>query len=199
MKLKKIWTITALCCAIFCLTATPQKADAEPYIYTNKDDGYSIMCPRKPLGVLPASALYENEKGSILVFSNDGYQINHAWIIIPDAFSKDDLPDLMRLSTKEERLFLTQMQENTAYAVVDILPITAKMKGLFIVTAKTIMVDTDGDGEFDTEATADTQMAAMFLRSEKGRAFKIELIDNPEITKKNVSEFRAGISTFREL
>ena len=79
------------------------------------------------------------------------------------------------------------------------MPVTAKTKSVFAVTAKDIMVDTDGDGEPDTEATADTQMAVVFLRSEKGRAFKIELIDNPEITAKNVSEFRAGISTLKDL
>ena len=94
---------------------------------------------------------------------------------------------------------MTKLKENSADALVDILPITAKTKGVFAVTSKTIMVDTDGDGELDTEATADTQMAVVFLRTEKGRAFKVEFIDNPEITAKNVSEFRAGVSTLKDL
>ena len=198
MKLKKIFGMAFAFCAIFA-AAAPQTAGAEPYTYTNKEAGYSIMCPTKPLGVLPASVLHEGEQGNVLVFANEGYKINKAWIIIPDGFNKSDLPDLTKLSQKEEALLLTQLKENTAYAVVDILPITAKTKGVFAVTSKTIMVDTDGDGELDTEATADTQMAVVFLRSEKGRPFKIELIDNPEITAKNVSEFRAGISTLKDL
>ena len=200
MKLKKIFAVALAFCAMLAVTAVmPQTAGAEPYTYTNKEEGYSIMCPTKPLGVLPASVLHEDAKGSVLVFANDGYTINKAWIIIPDGFAKGDLPDLTKLSQKDEALLLTQLKENSAYAVVDIIPITAKTKGVFAVTAKTIMVDTDGDGELDTEATADTQMAVIFLRSEKGRAFKIELIDNPEITAKNVSEFRAGISTLKDL
>ncbi|MGP1407482.1 hypothetical protein [Selenomonas sp.] len=199
MKLRKILGIAFAFCTMFAAAAAPQTAGAEPYTYTNKEAGYSIMCPTKPLGVLPASVLQAGEEGSVLVFANEGYRINKAWIIIPDGFAKEDLPDLTKLSQKDEQLLLTKLKENSAYALVDILPITAKTKGVFAVTSKTIMVDTDGDGELDTEATADTQMAVVFLRTEKGRAFKVELIDNPEITAKNVSEFRAGVSTLKDL
>ncbi len=200
MKLRKIFGAAFAFCAMFAAAMmTPQTVGAEPYTYTNKEAGYSIMCPTKPLGVLPASVLNEDAKGSVLVFANDGYTINKAWIIIPDGFAKNDLPDLSKLSQKDEELLLARLRENSAYALVDIVPVTAKTKSVFAVTAKDIMVDTDGDGEPDTEATADTQMAVVFLRSEKGRAFQIELIDNPEITAKNVSEFRAGISTLKDL
>ena len=79
MKLKKIFAAAFAFCAMFAATAVmPQTAGAEPYTYINKEEGYSIMCPTKPLGVLPASVLHEDEKGSVLVFSNDGYKINKA-------------------------------------------------------------------------------------------------------------------------
>ena len=69
MKLKKIFAAVLAFCAMFAaMAATPQTAGAEPYTYINKEEGYSIMCPTKPLGVLPASVLHEDEKGSVLVF-----------------------------------------------------------------------------------------------------------------------------------
>lgn len=178
---------------------TSSRASAEVYTYTNKEDGYSIMCPMKPLGVLPASVLHEDSKGSVLVFANDGYKINKAWVVIPDGFDDNDLPDLTKLSDKDAEALAERLDQNGAYEYVDVLPVTAKSKGVFAVTAKEIMVDTDGDGKPDTEARADTQMAVMFFRSPKGRAFKVELIDNPEIVAQHVSEFRAGVATLKDL
>ena len=42
-------------------------------------------------------------------------------------------------------------------------------------------------------------MVVMFFRSPKGRPFKVELIDNPEIVPQHVSEFRAGVSTLKDI
>lgn len=198
MNLKRIFGVAIAFCAMFAVT-TPQTAGAESYTYTNKEAGYSIICPMKPLGVLPAGVLHEGEQGNVLVFANDGYTINKAWVIVPDGFDKGTLPDLNKLSQKDEELLLGQLRENSAYATVDIVPVTPKAKGVLAVTSKSIMVDTDGDGKPDTEATADTQMAVVFLRSEKGRAFKIELIDNPDLTEGDVSEFSAGVATLKDL
>ena len=103
MKLRKVFGAAfAFGAMLAAATMTPQTVGAEPYTYTNKEAGYSIMCPTKPLGVLPASVLNEDAKGSVLVFANDGYTINKAWIIIPDGFAKNDLPDLSKLSQKDE-------------------------------------------------------------------------------------------------
>lgn len=200
MNLKKIFGLAFAFCAIAAGAAlTSSTASAAVYTYTNKEDGYSIMCPMKPLGVLPASVLHENAKGSVLVFANDGYKINKAWIIIPDGFNNNDLPDLTKLSDKDAEALAEKLDENGAYAYIDVLPVTAKSKGVFAVTAKEIMIDTDGDGTPDTEAKADTQMVVMFFRSPKGRPFKVELIDNPEIVPQHVSEFRAGVSTLKDI
>ena len=43
-----------------------------PYTYTSQQYGYTIQCPQKPVGVIPASALYEDKKGEVLIFDNDG-------------------------------------------------------------------------------------------------------------------------------
>ena len=41
--------------------------------------GYSLQCPEKPVGVIPASAFYQDDrKGEVLVFANDGYKLNRA-------------------------------------------------------------------------------------------------------------------------
>lgn len=174
-------------------------ASAEVYTYVSRDYGYSIDCPQKPLGVLPASVLYPNEKGEVLVFANDGYKINKAWLILTDAFPADELPNLDKLTEKGTRKLLDKLRQSGSYAYVDIIPLSGKKKGLFEVTSKEIEIDTDGDGKPDTKATADTQMALTFFRGEKGTRYAIELIDNPELTQANIDEYRAGMSTFKEL
>ncbi|HBQ29781.1 MAG TPA: hypothetical protein DD660_01735, partial [Mitsuokella multacida] len=68
-----------------------------PYTYTSQQYGYTIQCPQKPVGVIPASALYEDKKGEVLIFDNDGYDIKYAWVVLSDAFDNKNVPDLNKL------------------------------------------------------------------------------------------------------
>ena len=49
-----------------------------PYTYTSKQYGFSIQCPQKPVGVIPASLLYEDKQGDVLIFDNEEYNIKYA-------------------------------------------------------------------------------------------------------------------------
>ena len=48
------------------------------------------MCPKAPVGVIPASVLYEGRKGEVLIFENEEYNIKYAWVVLVDAFSADE-------------------------------------------------------------------------------------------------------------
>ena len=76
-----------------------QTAQADlPYKYESKAFGYSIQCPKEPVGVIPASTFYEGKEGEILVFENEEYNIKSAWIILKNAFTDQSVPDLNKIS-----------------------------------------------------------------------------------------------------
>lgn len=161
--------------------------------------GYSLQCPEKPVGVIPASALYQdNRRGEVLVFANDGYTIHRAWVILPDGFDDKSLPDLDNLNQAEADTLLKDLRDGSAYEFVDYLPISAKTRAIYAVTAKEIEIDTDGDGKIDEIAKANTQMIVSFFRSPKGTCYAVELIDNPELTRAAISAYKMGLATFSE-
>ena len=199
MNLRKCLTAALFVCAAAVTTAfAPSAASAAPYTYTSEQYGYSIDCPQKPEGVIPASLLYADKKGDVLIFANDGYTIKKAWLILTDAFTDKDVPDLNKISEADAKTLTQNLLTHNGYEKVEIVPINAKDKGLYAVTAKEIEIDTNGDGKPDTTAKADTQMVLTFFRGERGGHFAVELIDNPTLTQANIDEYRAGISTFKE-
>ena len=173
-------------------------APASEYTYTSKDYGFSIICPQKPVGVIPVSALYPDKKGDVLVFDNEEFNIKYAWVIIPDGFEDKDVPDLN--NTTPEKLFeyLQQLKDNNIYEGVALIDLNNNNKGVLCITAKEVEVDTDGDGQPDTTATADTQMAVTFFRGNKGTRYSVQLIDNPELRSSSVDALQYGLSTFVE-
>ena len=169
-----------------------------PYTYTSAQYGYSITCPQKPLGVIPASALSEDARGDVLIFANDGYNIQRAWLILYDAFTDAEIPkDLAKLSEADQKALIERLQNKSGYEFARIADINGN-KGIYAVTAKVMDIDTNGDGKPDETATADTQMIKTFFRGEYGGHFAVELIDNPELTKAGIADYNAGILTFKE-
>lgn len=174
-----------------------QEAQKNGYTYTSERYGYSIVCPSQPLGVVPASAIYDNKKGEVLIFANDGYNIQRAWLVIADAFTDNDIPPLDALTEQQEQELIKRLMDHNGYEFVRIADMS-QTKGVYAVTAKEIEVDTNGDGVPDTTAQADTQMIVTFLRGVYGGHFSIQLIDNPELSKEAVADFNAGLLTFKE-
>ena len=83
-------------------TAVENIASVElPYEYKSATYGYQIMCPRMPVGVIPASALFENREGEVLIFENEGYHIQYAWVILVHAFPEESLPNLNAIAPDE--------------------------------------------------------------------------------------------------
>lgn len=171
----------------------------EVYLFASTNYGYTMLCPHRPLGVVPASMLYEGQKGDIIVFDNDEYNIKHAWVVLVDGFDDKAVPDLNKISEADAKTYLEKLMKSSAYEDISLVNISTANKGIFGISAKEVEIDTDGDGEFDTTAVADTQEAVTFFRSEKGRCIAVHLIDNPVLRPEAITAYQFGISSFREI
>ena len=167
---------------------------AAGYTYTSKEYGYSIECPVKPLGVVPLSVLSPGEKGDILVFANEGYDIKYAWVIMPDAFEETSLPDLDKISEADAKALFSKMLSN-GYAFVSLVHVNGH-NGLYAVTSKEIFVGKDKEGKPEKVET-DEQQIKTFLRG-KNHRFGIVLMDNPTLVKEHVDAYQSGVLTFKE-
>ncbi|MDD6382504.1 hypothetical protein [Mitsuokella sp.] len=169
-----------------------------PYTYTSKQYGFSIQCPQKPVGVIPASLLYEDKQGDVLIFDNEEYNIKYAWIVLTDAFDDKKVPDLNKLKPQEAEKLLQGIMGSNGYEGIMLVNLTPKNKAIYAVTAKEIEIDTDGDGKADEVAKADTQMAVAFFRTPSGKRYGVELIDNPDLRASSLAAFQKGIATLTD-
>lgn len=175
--------------------ATQVKSTA--YRYTSGTYGYSITCPTKPVGVVPMSMFYEGEKGDVIIFENDGYALKKAWLVVPDAYSDKDIPDLRKLTEAQTKELIKRFTEKGGCEFVRIAEMNDN-RGLYTVTAKEIEIDTDGDGKPDTTAKSDNQMVKTYFKGEYGGNFMVGLINNPDLTREAVAEYEAGLLSFQQ-
>lgn len=175
--------------------ATPELS----YAYESAAYGYRIMCPKKPVGVIPASALFENREGEILIFDNEEYHIKYAWVVLANAFPEEALPNLNTVSPEEAATLLQKIMGSNGYEGIMLMNLTDSNKAIFAMTAKEVEIDEDGDGTPDATATASNQMAVLFFRGENGARYGLELIDNPELRASSVDTFLAGGRTLHTL
>lgn len=169
------------------------------YSYESPAYGYRVMCPRRPLGVIPASTLFENREGEILIFENEEYHIKYAWVVLVNAFPEEALPNLNAIDPEEAARLLWNIMGSNGYEGIMLVPLTDNNKAIFAMTAKEIEIDEDGDGVIDGTATTDNQMAVLFFRGNNGARYGFELIDNPELRAASVSDFLAGARTLHAL
>lgn len=167
------------------------------YVYTSKQYGFTINCPKQPQ-VIPANSMYEGKEGEILIFDNEGYNIKHAWVVLKDAFAPTSVPDLNALSDEDARKYLGILMRSNGYEGIELINRTEKDKAIYAITAKEVEIDTDGDGQPDVTAKADTQMAVTFFRGDKGGCYSVQLIDNPELRDDALDSFQKGVVSFKE-
>ncbi|WP_314825859.1 hypothetical protein [Selenomonas noxia] len=170
-----------------------------PYSYESTAYGYRIMCPQRPVGVIPANALFENREGEILIFENEEYHIKYAWVILMNAFSDDSVPNLNTINPKQAVDLLGRIMGSNGYEGIMLVNLSESNKAIFATTAKEVEIDEDGDGVVDATAKADSQMAVLFFRGENGQRYGFELIDNPELRSASVSAFLAGARTLHAI
>ena len=175
------------------------EAANDAYQFLSEQGGYGILCPKKPMLVVPASDLYRDREGDVLIFDREGTNIKHAWIIVKDGFTDSELPDLNLTDASELAPRLEKIKQSSGYASVELVKITEWNHGVYAVTAKDVEIDTDGDGVPDMVGHADTQMAVTFFRSSKGGRYSVQLIDNPTLREDSIRDYRYGLITFQEL
>ena len=181
-------------------SASVNAATAElSYAYESTAYGYRIMCPKKPVGIIPASTLFENREGEVLIFDNEEYHIKYAWVILVNAFPEKALPNLNTVSPEEAATLLQKIMGSNGYEGIMLINLTDSNKAIFAMTAKEVDIDEDGDGTPDVTATANNQMAVLFFRGENGARYGVELIDNPELRASSVNTFLAGGRTLHTL
>ena len=164
------------------------------------DYDYGMLCPHKPVGIIPASQLYgDDRKGDVLIFENEGYNIKHAWVILVDAFDTKAVPDFNKISEKDAETYLEKLMHSSGYEGISLVNLTQDNKAVFGITAKEVEIDTDGDGVMDARAVAETQEAVVFFRTSKGKCIAMHLIDNPILRKETVGAFQYGASTLHDL
>lgn len=169
------------------------------YSYESPSFGYRIMCPQSPVGVIPASALFDGGEGEILIFENEEYHIKYGWVILVNAFPEEALPNLNSINPEEATALLKGLMGSNAYEGIMLINLTEGNKAIFATTAKEVEIDEDGDGTPDATATANNQMSVLFFRGANGVRYGLELIDNPELRASSVSSFLAGARTLQPM
>ena len=182
--------------AVPAVTETAE-ADALTYSYESAQYGYHVMCPQKPVGVIPASALYDDREGEILIFDNEEYNIKYAWAVFVNAFPDASVPNLNDIKPEEAVNLLERIQNSNGYEGIMLINLSDTNKAIFAMTAKEVDIDEDGDGVVDATAKADNQTAVLFFRGANGQRYGLELIDNPTLRAKSVATFMAGARTMQ--
>ena len=189
------------------VATTEQNGEGVPvkmtYKYTSPRYGYSILCPTKPTGIIPASMLNDGDKGDVLIFDSEGMDIKKGWIICINAYDDTVVPtNLGEMNDQETEEFTKSFADKYAFDFVRVITVknedgTTKY-GVYAVTAKAIQVDSDGDGELDSVAEADNQMVKIFMPGEYGGHFVLGLMDNPQLSQQGMAEFNAAATTLQE-
>lgn len=193
MKLKRIALF--LMSLLILLTASTSFA-AESYIYTSDRFGYSIKCPQKPLAVLNLSVLSPQEEGDVLVFANDGYTLTKYWVVSPNAFSNDSFPDLDKISDADKKDLFARMAVDRGYQEIALIPLNGH-NAIYAVSAKTIQVDSDKDGQADKTIQQNGQFIDTYFKG-KNSNYCVAFFSKDEPTSEDINAYQYGLLSFRE-
>ena len=198
--MRKIFFLTALVMMILTTTAFAKKSDPEnePYVYTSEDFKYSIACPIKPIAAVRPAWFEENQKGEMLVFANEGFEILYAYVIQIDSFDTNKVPDFNKGSVAAIGDYLIGLKTNGGFGEANIVNITKKNKGVWAVTAKSFEILNKETGETEGEFVADRQDIYTFFRTPEGRCMTIQLI-SANFDKQYLDTYRFSVASFKDL
>ena len=203
--MRKIISLAAMLMMILTATAFAEEPPAEevaeqsdaPYIYTSDTYHYSIACPFKPVGVVRNPWQESDKHGEMLVFANEGWNIQYAYLIQIDAFDTKQVPDFNKAPKITIDEYLAGLLEN-GFGAAELVNITKDNKGVYAVTAQTIEVVNKETGEVEGEFVAERQDAYTFFRTSAGRCISIQLI-SPSLEKDFVMPYRYSVASFKDL
>lgn len=157
------------------LMVMPKITEAAAYTYTNDTYGFSIECPEKPLGVLDLSRQPGGNKGVMLVFENEGMEVNCGWIIMTDAFTDENIPDLTKLTKEQVSEVLKQLVVDNGIAAV---------------------VTVEGQPAIYTIAQTE-DMAKTYIRGKNGKKYVVALTANKTIFRDRINPYQQGLISFK--
>ena len=204
--MRKIFFLTALLMMILTATAFAEEAAApeqnaeptdEPYIYTSEDFKYSIACPFKPLAVVQNPWQDPAKRGEMLVFANEGWNVQYAYMIQVNAFDNEKIPDFNKADKKTIDEYLEGLKKSNGFEIAEIVGITKENKGVYAVTAQSIEVLNKETGEVEGEFVADRQDIYTFFRTPEGRCISVQLLTT-QMDKTFVDVYRYGVTTFKD-
>lgn len=202
--MRKIFLLTALLMMILSATAFAEEADTpadaqanEPYIYTSEDFKYTIACPIKPLAVVQNPWQEPEKRGEMLVFANDGWNIQYAYKIQVNAFDNEKVPDFNKADKATLDAYLEGLKKTNGFELAELVSLTKDNKGVYAVTAEKIEVLNKDTGEVEGEFVADRQDIYTFFRTPEGRCVSIQLL-TVNMDKTLVDTYRYGVVSFKD-
>ena len=180
----------------FAEEAAPESAD-EPYIYTSEDFKYTIACPIKPLAVVQNPWEDPAKRGEMLVFANEGFDIQYAYLVQVNAFDDKNVPDFNSADKKTIDSYLEALIETNGFGSADFVNISSTNKGICAVTAETIQVINKETGELEGEFVADRRDIYTYFRTPQGRCIGIQLV-SMNLDKEFVDVYRYSVASFKD-
>ena len=202
--MRKIFFLTTLLMMILAATAFAEEAPAqeaenndEPYIYTSEDFKFTITCPFKPLAVVQNPWQEPERRGEMLVFANEGFDVQYAYMIQVNAFETNQVPDFNKGTVVAIGDYLKDLKEKNGFADARLVNITKNNKGVSAITADKIDVLNPETGEVEGEFVADKQYIYTFFRTPEGRCISIQLI-SASLDKQFVDVYRGSVASFKD-
>lgn len=177
---------------------TNSKQNDEPYVYTSEDFKFTINCPIKPVAIVENPWQEPEKRGEMLVFANEGFDIQYAYLIQVNAFDNDSVPDFNTADKKILDKYLADLIENAGFGSAELVNISSTNKGVFAVTAETIEVRNKETGELEGEFVADRRDIYTFFRTPEGRCVSVQLINKNLDSKELVDVYRYSVATFKD-
>ncbi|WP_196602124.1 hypothetical protein [Pectinatus frisingensis] len=171
--------------------ALPTQALA--YTYVSKEYGYSIECPEKPLGVIPL--VDPEQKGEVLVFKNEGYNILKGWIIATNAFDSNQVPDFDKMTAEDSQKYAAGLIENRGYQTALFIPLHGH-KVLYAVGAPDVYVDSNKNDKADIKQQT-SQRIETYIPGKKTN-YVIVFFQSGEMSKQDITDYQNGLLSFKE-
>lgn len=164
------------------------------YTYVSKDYGYSIECPEKPLGVIPL--IDPVQKGEVLVFQNDGYNILKGWIVATNAFESNQIPDFDKMTDKDAQKYAANLIANKGYQTVLFIPLN-NHKVLYAVSPQDVYVDSGKNDKNDSVKQNVSQRVETYIPGKKTN-YVVVFFETGELAKQDIDDYQNGLMSFKE-
>ena len=166
------------------------------YLYTSVRFVFFFFFPEKPLAVINLSILSPQEQGDVLIFETDGHNPTKYWVISPNAFSNDTFPDLDNLTDETRQDLFTRLAIERGYEAISPVPIQGH-NAIYAVTAKTIQIDTDKDGQVDKTIEQEGQNIETYFKGAKSN-YCIVLSSKSALTEDDINNYQYGLLSFND-